>query len=123
MKISFDFDNTLSRSDCQLLAANLKSFGHNICITTTRRTTGHGLMFDNTDLFEVADRIGIENITFTEGENKKDYLISQGVNLHVDDDRFELELLKDTSIIPVLVNSSFWIKKVLWLAEYDKVMK
>lgn len=123
MKISFDFDNTLSRGDCQRLAETLKNMGHEICITTTRRTSGCGVMFDNTDLFEVADCLGINDICFTEGENKKNYLILRGVNLHIDDDRFELDLLKDTDVIPVKVNSSFWIKKVMYHAEYDRATK
>ena len=112
MKISFDFDNTLSRNKVQNVAMILKNQGHEIIIVTSRRTSGCGIKFDNTDLFVVAENLGIKDIIFTEGQDKVEFLKNKKVDIHIDDDRFELELLKGTKIKPIQVNGSFWIKKL-----------
>ena len=113
MKISFDFDNTLSKKSVQQLAIKLKNDGHEIIIVTSRRTNGYGILFDNDDLFTVAEKIGIKDITFTEGLNKVQFLKDKNVDIHVDDDKFELDLLRGSKIKPIQVNGSFWIKKLL----------
>lgn len=113
MKISFDFDNTLSKLKCQNIAYKLKQAGHEICITTTRQSSSkYGVKFDNSDLFDVAKELDITDITFTEAQNKIEFLKNNNVEMHIDDDRFEIDLLKDSGIIGILVNDSFWIKKI-----------
>ena len=113
MKISFDFDMTLSKQKCQNIARKLKAMGHEICITTTRQKSfQYGVMFDHSDLYSVADSLGITDITFTNAENKVEYLLKNNVDMHIDDDRFEIDLINKTHIFGVLVGSSFWIQKI-----------
>ena len=124
MKISFDFDNTLSKPKCQNIARKLKLAGHDICITTTRQSNKHGIKFDNSDLFDVAKELDITDITFTEAQNKVEFLKKNNVEMHIDDDRFEIDLLKDSGIIGILVNDSFWIKKIfnnIYGVGYDRL--
>jgi len=113
MKISFDFDGTLSNIKCQNIAYKLKSMGHEICITTSRSIKPEfSIIFYNADLYDIAKKLQIKDIVFTEGQNKIDFLKNNNVDIHIDDDRFEIDLLKDYGIIGILVNSSFWIKKI-----------
>lgn len=107
MKISFDFDSTLSKTKVQNIAKRLMTENHEIVITTSRIKS-----YDNADLYSVADSLGITDITFTNAENKVEYLLRNNVDMHIDDDRFEIDLINKTKIIGVLVGDSFWIKKI-----------
>jgi len=53
--VSFDFDSTLDRDEVQEMAQHLIEGGNNVWITTTR--SGHKT--DNSDILDVAHRIGI----------------------------------------------------------------
>ena len=112
MKISFDFDSTLSKTHVQKFAKLLIP-NHEVVITTSRRTNGYGVLFDNSDLFEVADSLGIKDITFTEGEFKAHFLVKNNIHLHIDDDPFELTEIQKTKVIPVSVINLNWQQQVL----------
>ena len=93
LKISFDFDSTLSETEMQELATKFLKSGAEIFVTTSRTDYQDGLEFSNSDLFEVTDRIGIkrENITFTKYDDK--YKFVKDYDLHFDDDEVEMELI------------------------------
>ena len=99
MKVSFDFDSTLSRKDVQSFAKELVSEGHEVWIVTSRfdDETGkeknwHWILGQNQKLFDVADECGIkrENIKFTCMESKSIFLKDKGFVFHLDDDDIEL---------------------------------
>jgi hypothetical protein len=99
MKVSFDFDSTLSRKDVQSFAKDLVDSGHEVWIVTSRfddkTILERGFIHaknQNKILFEVADRCGIkrENIKFTNMEPKSDFLKGKGFSFHLDDDEYEL---------------------------------
>lgn len=97
MKVSFDFDDTLSRESIQQFARELIDSGIDVWIVTSRYKDK-----DNRDLFEVADLIGIgrDNIIFTEWCNK--YHFVDGFVFHLDDDHEELDLInKNTSTLGI----------------------
>lgn len=102
MRISFDFDLTLSQPYIQSICEALIKNKHEIFIVTSRRTIDKttGMPFMNSDIFFVANQLGIkeENIYFTEHEPKIDRLTELRINLHFDDDPEEIERLKETSI-------------------------
>jgi len=110
MKISFDFDSTLSRKDVQEYCKCLIQDGHDIWITTSRVKEFNGAIHDHTDLILVAQTLDIpENkIHFTNAEFKASYLQLNNFDIHIDDDRFELERIAKTDVLDVDVCKDDW---------------
>ncbi len=104
MKVSFDFDGTLSRKDVQEFVTYLVSLGVEVWIVTSRCDTELALSKgwywvenQNKELYEVAELCGIliERIKFTEFVDKIDFLEGRGFLFHLDDDPDELwEIVK-----------------------------
>jgi hypothetical protein len=99
MKVSFDFDHTLSRKDVQVFAKQLVDDGHEVWIVTSRfsdeaakEKKWHWIEGQNQKLFDVAEDCGIkkENIQFTCMESKSVFLKDKGFVFHLDDDDIEL---------------------------------
>jgi len=99
MKVSFDFDSTLSRKDVQSFAKELVDEGHEVWIVTSRfddesamSKNWHWIKGQNQRLFDVADECGIkkENIKFTCAESKSIFIKDKGFIFHLDDDDIEL---------------------------------
>lgn len=102
MKVSFDFDSTLSEEKNQKLAKKFIDAGHDVWITTSRLSSEHGkskgwpwIITQNEYLFEIADKLGIskDKIKFTEGEDKWKSLYT--FDIHFDDDINEIELINE----------------------------
>ena len=99
MKVSFDFDSTLSRKDVQAFAKQLVDEGHEVWIVTSRfddesamSKNWHWIKGQNQRLFDVANECGIkmENIKFTCMESKSIFIKDKGFIFHLDDDDIEL---------------------------------
>ena len=99
MKVSFDFDSTLSRKDVQEFAKELVNEGHEVWIVTSRfddesamKKNWHWIKGQNQKLFDVAEDCGIkkENIHFTCMGSKSIFIKNKGFVFHLDDDDFEL---------------------------------
>lgn len=99
MKVSFDFDSTLSRKDVQEFAKELVNEGHEVWIVTSRfsdevgkEKNWHWILGQNQRLFDVAEDCGIkkENIYFTCMESKSIFLEGKDFIFHLDDDDIEL---------------------------------
>jgi len=99
MKVSFDFDGTLSRKDVQDFAKSLLQSGIEVWIVTSRIATEpalakgwHWIERQNKELYDVAKIVGIkhENIIFTEFVDKIEFLKDKGFIFHIDDDVDEL---------------------------------
>lgn len=108
MKISFDFDSTLSIPYIQDVAISLVKRGFDIYITTSRYETpikwGLRVGLNNDDLFFIADKCGIlkDNIRFTNMEDK--YTFLEDFQIHLDDDWIELNLInKNTKCVGISV--------------------
>jgi len=84
MRISFDFDSTLSELSMQNLCKILKLAGADIFIITARC---HCAVSDNRDLFNLAIELNIlrENIYFTCEEYKYKKIKQLQIDLHFDD--------------------------------------
>ena len=87
MKVSFDFDGTLSRKDVQEYAKSLVNSGLEVWIVTSRfddenamKKNWHWIKGQNKNLFNVADECGIklDNIQFTCMESKSIFLKDKG---------------------------------------------
>lgn len=119
MKVSFDFDSTLSRKDVQAFAKELVNEGHEVWIVTSRfsdeaakEKKWHWIEGQNKKLFDVAEDCGIkkENIQFTCMESKSVFLKDKGFIFHLDDDDIELmEILESKdSCRPIHVDHFEW---------------
>ena len=104
MKVSFDFDSTLSRHDVQKFAKELVREGHEVWIVTSRISneqskieytdnyTRDRVYKSNRKLFRVADNVGIQrsNIQFMNFQMKSEFIKDKGFAFHLDDDTDEL---------------------------------
>ena len=100
MKVSFDYDDTLSRVEVEEYAKRLVAEGHQVWIVTARPSEEHLKMTFkggekpdwNREVFEAAGRIGIPNerIKFMNYTDKIEFLRGNGFTFHLDDDGYEL---------------------------------
>lgn len=93
-KVSFDFDGTLSRIDVQKYAKRLIKDGFEVWVVTARDQ--NSLSYDNFDLFEVTDRVGISrnNIVFWGLQSDKSFFFKDTDFIwHLDDDWLEVDAI------------------------------
>lgn len=124
MKISLDFDGTLSRRDVQEFAKKMIDNGHDVWIVTSRYSTEKALgekwfwiENQNKTLYDVAESVGIkkENIVFTNMVEKINFLQGKYFLFHLDDDESELISIFESgdSCKPLNVNNFFWEENCL----------
>jgi len=134
MKISFDFDSTLSRKDVQSFVIDLITKGHEVWIVTSRCSTEATLEIfgidnyqyqrvekQNKKLFEVAEKVGIpkDRIVFTEHTDKIEYLKDKGFTVHVDDDPDELWAIIQSGDTCKVVN----VEHSDWVYHFNEIVK
>lgn len=88
MKVSFDYDRTLSRKVVQDYARKLIFWGFEVHIVTSR-SENPGELYSNEPVYEIAEILGIpkDHIHFTNGAPKADYFEENpDFLLHLDDD-------------------------------------
>lgn len=98
IKVSFDFDSTLSINTIENYAKELIDRNVDVYITTSRidddmvEKKGWDVKKYNADLYEVATRLNIsrDKIHFTNHEPKFNYIDQHDFKFHLDDDYFEL---------------------------------
>lgn len=98
MKVSIDFDRTLTREDVQSFAKELVQEGHEVWIVTSRidddtalDNNYHWIIPQNKKLYEIAKECGIENIKFTCMDYKSHFLKGKSFSFHLDDEQLELD--------------------------------
>ena len=127
MKVSFDFDGTLSRKDVQEYAKSLLERGIEVWITTSRSHESNAEAMEwNDDLYLVARELGIpkSQIHFMNawiyGDDKSYWLKDQDFIWHLDDDWLELKSIqrecKQTFGISVFGTNT-------WKQKCDKLLK
>ena len=139
MKVSFDFDNTLSRPDVQRFAKELVSDGVEVWIITSRTSVeqcleeNRGEWFinriseSNEKLFKVADEVGIkrEHIIFCNFIDKIEFIKGKDFIFHLDDDLDELvEIFSSKDPCkPINVEHSEWEMDCRELIEIEKYLE
>ena len=114
MKISFDFDDTLSRKSVQNVAKELIARGDELHIVTSRYedSTRWGsfnlqwAMSGNKDLFRVTDHLGIkrENIHFMDMQDKTVFFLENpDFIVHIDDNKHEFDTINSETTIPCVL--------------------
>jgi len=95
IKVSFDFDDTLSCEEMQNIAKQYLEMGAEVFVVTSRADFHEGIKFSNSDLFKVTDKVGIkrENIFFTSYQDK--YLHTKEYDFHFDNDQQEIDLINE----------------------------
>lgn len=101
MRISFDFDSTLSLPIIQELAKRHILFGDDVYIVTTRNKDNL-----NKDLRKVLKSLEIseESVIFTSHQDKVHFL--DGFDIHYDDDEYEIDLItrSELTCLGILIN-------------------
>ena len=107
MRISFDFDGTLvdefggypsnsQKDELQGLAKKYLSTGHEVIIITKRfepKNSERGIKNEHLEVQDLAKKLGIEKIYFTNREMKFSYIINLGVDRHFENDDYEVSLI------------------------------
>lgn len=97
IKVSFDFDGTLTLTHIQDFAKFLISCGVDVYVTTSRFDELHKHKYPknptNEDLWSVIDKIGIQRhkVRFTLMQPKWEYINGTKLCLHLDDDPIEVD--------------------------------
>ena len=128
MKISFDFDGTLvdefgghpsnsQKDEVQGLAKKYLSEGHEVVIITKRfgpENSDKGIKNEHLEVQELAKKLGIERIYFTNREMKFSYIINLKVDRHFENDDYEVQLInqvcqeKGHKCLLVPVEDPYW---------------
>lgn len=100
-RVSFDFDDTLTREEVLNYACELIELGVDVWIVTSRHIS-HWY-----EVIQVADKIKLPHyrVIFTGGYKKEKVIRSLGFSFHLDDDLSELSLLP---FVGVNVNEVGW---------------
>lgn len=124
MNISFDFDGTLEdefggfpinlqKEEIQSLAKKYIDEGHNVMILTKRygpENSNKGLKNEHIDVYELAEKIGIKNVFFTNREMKFSYIKRMNIDVHFENDDYEVSLIKQAceNCLVIPVEESGW---------------
>lgn len=87
LKISFDYDGTLSTERGKNLAARTIQAGNEVYIITARHKA------DGAPVYAAADKLGIpaDRVIFTEGRDKYETVAALGINLHYDNNKDQVD--------------------------------
>ena len=126
--ISFDFDGTLvdefgghpinsQKDEVQGLVKKYISEGHEVIIITKRYGPENphlGLKNEHLEVYELAKKLGIERVIFTNREWKFSYIINLGVNMHFENSEGEIQLINQAckehnhNCLVVPVEDPYW---------------
>ena len=106
MKVSFDFDSTLTIDTVQDFARSLIENGHEVWIVTQRFEfkDHNGNSVNNKWVFEIAEEVGIkkEHIHFCNMSDKYHFFIDKDFLFHLDDDIIDLDFIRtETKVFPI----------------------
>lgn len=107
LKISFDFDGTLDdefgeltkneqKEFIQSLAKRYKNLGHDVMILTKRygpEFKDKGLKNEHLSPYKLAKELAIDKVYFTNREMKFSYIIKMGIDVHFENDEYEVQLI------------------------------
>ncbi len=94
LKVSFDYDDTLSTEKGQRMAKNELKNGNEVYIITRRQDTALG------PVYELAKELGIkrENVHATNGKLKWETVDRLGIDIHYDNNQNEIDKINKNTI-------------------------
>lgn len=101
MRVSFDYDETLTIAKGQQMALNEIKKGNEVLILTARQES------DSAPVYAMAEKLGIKksNVHFTNGQDKWKFVLRYNINKHVDNSQEQIDKIKKfTSAEGVLLN-------------------
>jgi hypothetical protein len=95
IKISFDYDGTLSTIKGKELAAEKIATGHDVWIITARQREDN-----NNAVYTTAERLGIprSRIKFTNGKDKYPYMVRYDIDIHYDNNQDQVDLINEKTL-------------------------
>lgn len=127
MKISFDFDATLydefdgslniQKEEIQKIAKNYVSIGNDVCIITKRydeKNKHLGKKNEYIEVYDLASKLGISKVYFTNREMKFSHIIKLGIDMHFENSQYEVGLInqscleKNHKCVVVPVEDPYW---------------
>lgn len=101
MRVSFDYDETLTTAKGQQMALNEIKKGNEVLILTARQES------DSVPVYAMAEKLGIKksNVHFTNGQDKWKFILRYNINKHVDNSQEQIDKIKKfTTAEGVLLN-------------------
>lgn len=127
MKISFDFDGTLDdefggvynpqKEEVQNLAKKYVESGHQVCIITKRygpEMSEFGLKNEHLVVLELAKKLNIKEVHFTNREMKFSHILSLKIDMHFENSDYEVQLINQACLekghkcLVVPVEDKYW---------------
>lgn len=130
MKISFDFDGTLSSPIIQKYAKELIERGIEVYVTTSRFSNEEKVKrfskfksskaLTNDDLKKITDLVGIPDnrIHFTNMADKCGFIKNKGFTCHIDDDWIENDLIESETTTKTVNSTS-----LNWKEQIEKIIQ
>ena len=118
-KISFDFDGTLDddfddtpnpqKEEIISICKHLLSEGKDVCIITKRYDPKTGLN-ESDKVFDLAKKIGVKNVYFTNRELKHKKIAELGIQLHFENSQPEADIIQahSPSTLLVVITDPYW---------------
>ena len=103
MKISFDYDDTLTTLKGQEMALNELKKGNEVLILTARQQS------DSAPVYAMAEKLGIKksNVHFTNGQDKWKFVLRLKIDKHIDNSQEQIDKInKYTTSEGVVLNKS-----------------
>jgi hypothetical protein len=90
MRISFDYDETLTTTKGQDMALNAIKNGDDVLILTARQES------DSAPVYAMAEKLGIKksNVHFTNGQDKWKFVLRLHIDKHVDNSQEQIDKIK-----------------------------
>jgi len=118
-KISFDYDDTLSFKQVQKVAKELSS-KYELYIVTARPEVFKTTFYTNTDIKEVAKRLGA-TIIFMGYEPKYEFFKDKNFLFHLDDSAKEIEEINiNTDVLGIHFTGKGSLELLNKILKYDK---
>ena len=101
MRISFDFDGTLTEPHIQQICKNKLHEGHDVFIITKRYKNPSEAPY----VYQLAESLGIneKNIYFTDRKWKHGFIHFLEINEHYEDEPYEKELIEENTNCKVIM--------------------
>ncbi len=125
MKVSFDFDGTLTQLKVKEFCKELIVLGHEVWICTMRYDDAHlaktrHVYYDNIGLYATCDLLGIDRsrIIFCNETTKSPFLAPHNFVFHLDDDQTVLnEIAEKLPNLAIDVYQSDWLMRCVQALE------
>jgi len=112
-RVTFDFDGTIDIDVVQEYAKSLIERGVEVWICTSRSESGSDWSgwYDNNDVTNIAEKLGIKTIIYTSMTDKWEKLENKNIIWHLDNDDYEIEVMNENSNIEGILIENGWKEK------------